>query len=76
MLTPHAEYLRLGVSDGERQKNYRAMFDAHTDNALLNDIQLSLNRGLVLGTDRFKDQVEINLGRRARPGFAGRPAQK
>ncbi len=76
LCTPHNEYLRLGVSDMERQRAYRELFRYHVDGKLLTIIRESVHQGLVLGNDVFKDQVEANLNRRTRPGLAGRPRKQ
>lgn len=62
--TPHERYLELGNSDKERLLAYRALFRAHIEAAMLNDIRTSTNKGLALGNDRFKAQVEALTGRR------------
>jgi len=72
LCTPHEEYFRLGGSREERLSNYRSFFRAHVDSSLIKDIRDSLNRGLVLGNEHFKAQIERNLGRRVRPGKVGR----
>ncbi|MCK7498076.1 MAG: hypothetical protein MZW92_50740 [Comamonadaceae bacterium] len=38
-------------------------------------IRQALSQELVLGSERFKDQIEKTLNRRVRPGVAGRPRQ-
>lgn len=73
LLTPHESYMALGDSVDERLENYRALFRHHVDEALVTEIRSSINSGLVLGSERFKDEVEGNLGQRARRGTAGRP---
>jgi putative transposase len=73
MLTPHHEYMRLGGSVAARCEAYRALFTAHVDGIMIKDIRDSVNKGLVLGTERFKDEIETNLKRRVRPAKMGRP---
>jgi len=73
LMTPHEEYLALGKTCDERRENYRSLFRAHLDEELVTEIRKSVNTGLVLGSERFKDEVESNLKRRVRPGVAGRP---
>lgn len=72
-LTPQAEYLRLGTRDAERQTAYRELFRHRLDNELLHSIRGALNHGLVLGSEYFKDRIEVMLDRHTRPGQAGRP---
>ena len=57
----------------ERQTAYRALFQHHLDENLLQEIRATLNQCRVLGTERFKDAMEATLARRVRPGKPGRP---
>lgn len=68
---PHEVYLRLGKSERERLVSYRALFKAHMDETLLSDIRDSTNKGLAIGSGRFKEQVEALTGRRVTPGKRG-----
>ena len=68
---PHEIYLRLGQSEPERCSAYRALFKTCMNETTLASIRESANKGLALGNDRFKDQVEALTGRRARPGKRG-----
>ena len=63
LLTLHAEYLALGNSVAQRLENYRALFRYHLDEAVITDIRKSVNTGLVLGCDRFKDELAENMNR-------------
>ena len=67
ILTPHPVYLSLGNTKASRLCNYRALFGSSIDKDLLFDIRYSLNKGLVLGTEQFKTEVEAMTGRRVRP---------
>ncbi len=73
LLTPHPLYVQLGRSKSERLANYRALFQPQVDGELFQDIQYALNHRLVLGTERFKTEVEELTGRRVRPLKRGRP---
>ena len=73
LCTPHVEYLKLGKSKVKRLRAYRALFEAHVDSELLEQIRGSVNKGLALGSDHFKDEVESLYGRRVRPAKMGRP---
>lgn len=73
MSTPHNEYMSLGKAGSERQCAYRKLFQAHIDNDLIKDIRLAVNKGLALGNERFKDEIENLCGRRVRPAKMGRP---
>ena len=73
LVSPHEEYLALGSDDASRQYAYRELFRHCIDDELIHDIRDSLNQELVLGNERFKDEVEEMLQRRVRPGMPGRP---
>ncbi len=73
LCTPHAEYLKLGQSEAERIENYRTLFAHHVEDKLLDEIRKNINRGMVLGRDRFKEEIEQLTGRRMKPNKAGRP---
>lgn len=53
--TPHAVYSSLGKTIKERTQSYREMFKAHLDVELLNQVRQSINQGLALGNERFKE---------------------
>ncbi|MBU2885464.1 hypothetical protein KO507_06795 [Gilvimarinus agarilyticus] len=46
----------------------------HVDSELTDKIRQSVNKRLVLGNDRFKDEVEQLTGQRTRPAKQERPA--
>jgi len=73
LCTPHPEYLRLGSTMGERLKNYRALFVHHVESDLLNEIRSSTNKGLAIGGDCFKNEIEVLTGRRLKAKKVGRP---
>lgn len=73
LLTPHSIYRQLGKSKPDRITNYRKLFESHVEGELLIDIRYSLNKGLVLGSEKFKSEVEDLTGRRVRPLRRGRP---
>ena len=73
LLTPHELYLELDDNPVGRQEHYRSLFTGHVDSELLEDIRKASNKGLVLGNDRFVDQLEAICGRRLKEGVKGRP---
>jgi len=75
LLTPHPLYLQSGNTHLQRLANYRQLFGSHVDGEMLFDIRHALNKGLALGTDSFKAEVEELTGRRVRPLPRGRPSQ-
>ena len=59
---PHKEYLALGATEKSRQAAYRQFFTRQMPGEVVTDIRDALNTGLVLGNDRFRDQVEELTG--------------
>lgn len=76
MCKPHDEYLSLGETDSQRQRAYRGLFCLHVDDELIKDIRMAVNKGLALGGERFKDEIECLHNRRVRPAKMGRPRLK
>lgn len=72
LCTPHPEYLALGEGDG-RLGAYRALFRPHVDEDLVAEIRRLTDRGMALGNDRFRAEMEALTGVRQRPGPMGRP---
>jgi putative transposase len=75
-LVPHPEYMCLGSSEGNRREAYQSLFGANVDSCMIKDIREAVNKGLALGSDRFKDEIEANLRRRVRPAPLGRPRKQ
>lgn len=71
--TQHEEYLKLGTTKDDRLAAYRELVKAHIDNQMIVHIRDSVNKGLALGNDRFKDEIESLYKRRLRPAKIGRP---
>jgi len=71
--TPHTLYLSLGMDKSERLERYRALFSAHMEKVLLDEIRQSVNKGLALGHERFAKQIEQLTGCRVTPRKRGRP---
>ena len=76
MIKPHEQYLMLGNDMEQRCQYYRELFRHHLDNKQLHEIREAAKQELVLGNDRFKDEIEQILQRRVRPGKSGRPCVK
>ena len=63
MWTPHPLYLELGSSTSERARAYRAGFSEALETTLVEDIRFAADTGLVLGSERFRSEVErLKLG--------------
>lgn len=73
VVRPHSQYEALGRDAENRQRAYRELLRYDINDKLLDEVRDALNRDLVLGTERFKDEIEAMLKRRARPGRPGRP---
>lgn len=73
LLTHHAQYQALGNNEAERRANYRALFRAHMEPALMDEIRGATNGNFVLGSTRFQDEIASMLKRRVVRGVAGRP---
>jgi len=71
LVTPHSLYTQLGADDEERQKAYRSLFRSRLSDETLNNIRLATNKAWVLGNDRFKEQIEKQLGRQVSPKARG-----
>ena len=70
---PHADYLKLGDTKEERAEKYHTYCEQSTNDELLKEIRDSTNKGLAIGEDSFKMEVEKMTGRRVRPLKSGRP---
>jgi putative transposase len=54
--------LALGATPKSRQAAYRQFFTQQLSGEVVTDIRNALNTGLVLGSDRFKEQVRELTG--------------
>lgn len=73
LCSPHREYLSLGKDSLERQENYRELFTHQVEGELLKEIRVSGNKGMAVGNDRFKEEIETMTGRRLKSKKRGRP---
>jgi putative transposase len=71
LLSLHPLYGALGATDEERQQSYRALFNRQIEDKTLEHIRETTNSGWVLGNERFREQVENQLKRRAGPAPRG-----
>ena len=72
MVVDHDVYLRLGASREERIRAYAALMREPLEGRALLQIRDAVRQGCALGSDEFKDQIEIQLGRRVRLARPGR----
>lgn len=70
---PHQEYLSLGKDASGRQENYRELFARHVDGELLKEIRANTQKGMAIGNNCFKEELEALTGRRLQPKKRGRP---
>ncbi|MGB5466169.1 MAG: transposase [Sedimenticolaceae bacterium] len=69
--TPHDLWLRLGRTHCERAERYREMFRGQIDPELLNQVRTAVNKGLALGNDQFRREIERLTGVRVSPKKRG-----
>ncbi len=67
IVTPRRLYLRPGKTQKDRQKVYRELLKGHISEQVLTEIRESTNKAWVLGSSRFKEQIERKLNRRVAP---------
>ena len=73
LCTPHHEYLRLGKDVSARQHYYREFLSHHVDGELLKEIRDNTHKGMAVGSDHFKKELETMTGRRLKSEKRGRP---
>lgn len=71
LLTPYLEYRRLGGTDQARQAAYRQLFKSRIPEESLTEIREATNKAWVLGSDRFKLRIQLQLDRRVEPKAKG-----
>ncbi len=64
LLTPHFLYINLDADVTQRCIAYRALFNTHIDPMELQAIRGATETGTVLGSNRFKENIETTLKRR------------
>ena len=76
LLSRHSLYLSLGKTNEERQVAYRELFRHKLDPGVIDEIRKATNGNFALGSERFKKEIAIALGRRVAPGKSGRPRKR
>ena len=71
IVTAHYLYEGLGESTESRRAVYRTLFDHHISQQNIEEIRQATNKAWVLGSDYFKQKVEIQLNRRVSPKKKG-----
>ena len=75
LVTPHAEFSRLGATEADRHQAYRGLFADHLDPARIDEIRRSTNGNAALGSSAFQARIGQILGPRAMRGRPGRRRQ-
>jgi len=73
LVTEHVDYRELGLNQSERCFAYRELFRQHLAPEEVHAIRNCVNEEMILGSERFRDEIEQMCHRRVRPGKAGRP---
>lgn len=73
IVSPHSSYLAMGDSERTRCRTYRGLFKHKISANELRVIRDHANQGKVLGSRKFKANVEKHLGRSVSYRTAGRP---
>jgi len=71
LITPHAIYNALGVSNEKRRLNYHALFKEHIPENEVEEIREATNKAWVLGGDRFKAEIDSLMDRQIQPKSRG-----
>ncbi|MBB3229735.1 HepT-like ribonuclease domain-containing protein [Halomonas stenophila] len=72
LITPHPSVEALGPTLEQRCGQYRERFRHQLAPDMVDQIRQTTHSGLVLGSERFQQQVADQLGRRTTPGKPGR----
>lgn len=75
VIVDHKVFLSLHRNAEQRRMAYRALSRSRLDEQILGEIRDTLNKGWVLGSDRFKKEVAASVDRRVQPLPKGRPVR-
>ncbi|OGT72316.1 MAG: transposase [Gammaproteobacteria bacterium RIFCSPLOWO2_02_FULL_57_10] len=64
LISEHDEYTNLGGTKAARIQGYRNLFPEHLPKEVLDEIRTCTNKGWVIGNDKFKQEMELALGRK------------
>ena len=76
LICDHVLYEQLGSTPPERQHAYRELFRYALDTGDIHAMHTSTQHETPLGNERFKNQIEITLGRKLKHTTRGRPRIK
>lgn len=71
LVTPHDGYLQLGRSASQRRRAYRALHERALESGVVEAIREATNKAWVLGSERFRRDVETLLRRQLAPKSRG-----
>ena len=63
----------LGQTNEKRQAAYRELFRNELRPGIIDEIRRATNGNFALGSERFKKEMALAVGRRVTPGKSGRP---
>lgn len=73
LLTEHSIYRALGASSADRRSAYRSLAETGLDEATVNEIRDSTQRGWVIGSDCLQAEIAAKAGRSVGRPRRGRP---
>ena len=76
LLSPHASYLQLGATKNTRAALYHTLMGNVLNESSMREIRHGITKGLPVGSDRFRTDIEKHLGRRLSKRKVGRPAKR
>ena len=76
VISSHDEYRQLGRIEPERQAAYRELLRYQLDPGVIDELREATSHELVVGTSRFKDEIEAMTKRRMRLGRPSRPRKE
>jgi REP element-mobilizing transposase RayT len=73
LCTLHPACLAIHPKEKTRQTYYQPLFKHHLDTKIIDDIRQATHKGMAIGNDKFKDEIEKLTGKSMRPKKLGRP---
>jgi putative transposase len=73
LVKPHALYFALSRTKPARLEAYKALFKAHLDKGVLDEIRSAWQTGTPLGNDYFRQKIEAKLKCKVGQARRGRP---
>lgn len=71
LIVPHTEFQRLGECVEARKAAYRDLFKHQLSENSITNIRNATNKAWALGSDRFKQRIQDQLGRCVEPKARG-----